>query len=60
MRVNIKVRGFSLTSALRSHAERRLCFTLAHRVDRIQRVVMRISDINGPRGGLANVATCKW
>ena len=50
MQIDIQARQFSLTDALRNHAERRLrlltCFD-----DHIQRVVMQLSVINGPRGG---------
>ncbi|MCU7920734.1 MAG: HPF/RaiA family ribosome-associated protein [Candidatus Thiodiazotropha sp. (ex Dulcina madagascariensis)] len=51
MQIDIQARNFPLTDTLRSHAERRLRFALARFDDYIQRVVMRLSDINGPRGG---------
>jgi ribosomal subunit interface protein len=51
MRIDIQARDFSLTDALRSHMERRLSFALTSFDDQIQRVVIRLSDINGPRGG---------
>ncbi len=52
MQIDIQAQGFSLTDALRSHAERRLRFTLTCCDEQIQRIVMRLSDINGPRGGV--------
>ena len=51
MQIDIQARDFSLTDALRSHAERRLRFALTCCDDHIHRIVMRLSDINGPRGG---------
>ena len=51
MQIDIQARNFSLTDALRNHIERRLSFALSSRDDYIQRVMVRLSDINGPRGG---------
>ncbi len=51
MQIDIQARNFSLTDALRSHAERRVRCALTCCDDHIQWVVMRLSDINGPRGG---------
>ena len=51
MNIDIQARDFSLTQALRSHVERRVGFALSTRYDRIKRILVRLSDINGPRGG---------
>ncbi len=52
MQINIRSRGFALTHALRDYAERRLQFALARVADRVRRVTVRLSDVNGPRGGI--------
>ncbi len=51
MRFNIQSRGFPLTAPLIEHTERRLQFALSRATDRIKRVVVRLGDSNGPRGG---------
>ena len=51
MQIEIYTRNFSLTQSLRSHIERRLGFALRTRYDRIRRILVRLSDVNGPRGG---------
>ncbi len=52
MQISIRSRNFSLTDALRNHASKRLRFALSRCSDHIRRVVMQLSDINGPRGGI--------
>jgi len=51
MQIEIQARNFSLTQALRSHIHRRLGFALSTQYDQIKRILVRLSDINGPRGG---------
>jgi len=51
MRIHIQSLGFDLTESIREHAVRRLRFALSHAADHIRRVTIRLSDINGPRGG---------
>jgi len=51
MRIDIQASGFKLTDGLRAHAERRLQFALSWAVHDVRKVMVRLSDINGPRGG---------
>ena len=51
MLIDIQGRGFPLTAPLLEHAERRLRFALTRTSARIRRVVVRLGDRNGPRGG---------
>jgi putative sigma-54 modulation protein len=51
MNIDIQSLGFPITDALAGHARRRLRFALTRHNDRIRRVVVRLGDQNGPRGG---------
>jgi len=51
MHIDTQTSDFSLTEALRSHIERRLRLSLTSFDEHIRRIVIRLSDINGPRGG---------
>jgi putative sigma-54 modulation protein len=51
MKIDIYSQKFSMTKALSKYAKRRLDFSLASKSEHINKVTMRLSDINGPRGG---------
>ena len=51
MQIDIQTRGFTLTESLLRYSEQRLLFSMSYWSDYIDRVVIRLSDINGPRGG---------
>ncbi|MBK8768375.1 MAG: HPF/RaiA family ribosome-associated protein [Burkholderiaceae bacterium] len=59
MQIEIQARGFSLTEALRTQAERRVRFALGSTSGRVRNVVMRLADENGPRGGLDKRCTIR-
>ena len=52
MKVDIEVRGFTLTEALRGYVQRRLHNTLGWYADRIQGVALLLEEIKGSPGGL--------
>lgn len=51
MQLDIRAHGFALTAALREYAERRLHFALDWARNDVSTVILRFTDINGPRGG---------
>jgi putative sigma-54 modulation protein len=51
MNIDIQAKGFPLTEGLREHTERRLGFALSWASQDLRKIVVRLSDINGPRGG---------
>ena len=52
MKIQIAKRNVDVNEALRAHVARRLAFALGRFGDRIGRVIVRFSDINGHRGGV--------
>lgn len=52
MQIDIQARGFVLTEGLRAHVEHRLRFALTRFQDRVARIAVRLTDVNGPRGGV--------
>ncbi len=52
MEFDMQSLDFPNTEALSNHTRRRLDFGLSRHADRITRVVVRVGDENGPRGGV--------
>lgn len=52
MIVDIQSRPFSLTSPLRRYVRNKIQSSIEARTDAIQRIDVRLSDINGPHGGI--------
>ena len=51
MEIEIQAHGFALTGALRAHVAKRLEAALSPFKRHVRRVVARLGDENGPRGG---------
>ena len=51
MQIDIQSRGFSLTNSLMDYAQQRVKLSMAYCCSHVSRIVIRLSDINGPRGG---------
>jgi len=51
MHIDIQARGFYLTASILGEVQRRIVSTLRSRHEGIKRIVVRLGDINGPRGG---------
>ena len=51
MQMDIQSSGFTLTGGMRDYLMKRLAYSLNHGNESITRLVVWLSDINGPRGG---------
>lgn len=52
MNLQVQAQDFTLTEGLRQHVATRLAYSLNHGRDIVTRVVVRLSDVNGSRGGV--------
>ena len=52
MEVDVRIQGTDPADAIRKYAVRRIHFALGRFAPRVGRIVVRISDINGVRGGV--------
>lgn len=52
MIIDIKAVGLGLTPGLRNYVTERISASMGRLGSRIRRVLVRLSDLNGPRGGL--------
>ncbi len=52
MELSVRGLNFDLTDAILGHVRRRLADGLSHYAPRLRGVTVRVSDVNGPRGGM--------
>ena len=51
MKLDIQARDFSLTDSIQTYVKERINYLFSTRYDQIQRITVRLGDVNGPRGG---------
>lgn len=51
MNIQIRAVGIPSSEALSEHTERRIAFALSRFSTRLDRILVRFSDLNGPKGG---------
>ncbi len=51
MKIELRTQGIEMTETLRQHTERCLNYGLDWAQEDVDRVIVTLSDINGPRGG---------
>jgi ribosome hibernation promoting factor len=52
MEVEVRIQSVDVADAVRTYAARRIRFALGRVASRVGRVVIRMSDVNGARGGV--------
>ena len=52
MKLDIQARDFSLTDSIQTYVKERINYLFSARYDQIQRITVRLGDVNGPRGGV--------
>jgi putative sigma-54 modulation protein len=52
MHIEVRERGIAISAPLRTYIERRLTFALGRFSSRIEKVLVRLQDVNGPKGGV--------
>ena len=51
MKMQLRTKGIPITQALEAHIERRVRFALSRFGQKIRSVTVRLTDLNGPKGG---------
>jgi len=52
MKVSIQAKDFTLTDSIMAYVKDRINFLFRSRFNQIQKITVRLSDVNGPRGGV--------